>query len=322
MRMNGKAALCVGAAAAVAVLAACSDTATAPIQARNLQTPSLDIGDVTTSTPVLGQIKICKTGNVGGTFNLSVKTVVADVEGAPAAGTPVSFTDAQAQAAGGTCKVALESNGTSGNGLRATITEVAAGNTAQSLTSCSIITVPVGGGNPSTTSCSTVVTSERFINQFHGYVITYNNTFTPPPPPPDVCDFSTFGGFVLENNYNISYGGNAGRVKDGNAYGDLQFTNHTTGDKVHVWNVTGYGHPASGPLSNYPDSRYAIGMGAINESGSFPVEFRFVDRGEPGVNDRVWLKVNGAVWIQEQVVQGGNVQLHSVCKKTPSDEKH
>jgi hypothetical protein len=52
------------------------------------------------------------------------------------------------------------------------------------------------------------------------------------------------------------------------------------------------------------------------------VEWRFVDLGEPGTKDRVYLKVNSVVLIQEQPVRGGNVQLHEHCKKAPKAEKH
>src|SRR5690349_19657332 len=78
-------------------------------------------------------------------------------------------------------------------------------------------------------------------NMFHDAVVTFVNTPIVNPPTA-VCDFSTFGGFTLEKNFNISYGGNAGFAKDAFAYGDLNFKNHTTGDHLHVWNVTGYVH--------------------------------------------------------------------------------
>ena len=32
--------------------------------------------------------------------------------------------------------------------------------------------------------------ANRFLNSFHGYVVTYNNAFTPPPPPPSGCTYT------------------------------------------------------------------------------------------------------------------------------------
>lgn len=308
--MNAKAAIALGATAILAALAACSDTATGPSKMTALSTPSFATGDVVSPTPapVLGKIYVCKAGNVGGSFDVTRVAVGASTG---------TTTGLNTNIATGTCVEVATDNGGDGIGSTVTIDEDAAANTVSTVTTCTFQSL---GGQPQ--SCNFTDGGSVFLNSFHAYVITYTNTFTPPPPPPSVCDFSTFGGFTLENNFNISYGGNAGIIDVGTAYGDLQFTNHTTGDKIHVWNVTGYGHPATGPLSSYPDSRFASGMGEINGAGSFPVEFRFVDLGEPGTSDRVWLKVNGAVLIQEQVVQGGNVQLHDLCKKAPTAEKH
>src|SRR4029434_5393371 len=139
-----------------------------------------------------------------------------------------------------------------------------------------------------------------------------------------VCDFSTFGGFVLEP-FNVSYGGNAGIVEDGFAYGSLNFINHSPGDHIIVWYVTDYGHPDTGPLSQFEDSRLAFGLGSVNGGPvDVPVEFRFLDSGEPAkkLGDMVWLSVGGVVLIPEQNVDGGNIQLHKNCKKTPKSEKH
>jgi hypothetical protein len=309
MQMN-RVALMVSAGLGVAFLAACSDSPTAPAAVSNLSKPSFAVGSTPTPTPaaVQGTLVVCKTGNVGGSFAITRTSVGAST------GTIVA---SPASIPTGTCLEVANDFGGSGIGSNVHVTEAPAANTVQTITACRF----KGDGAPET-NCTYVNGGEIFLNSFHGYVITYNNVFTPPPPPAAVCDFSTFGGFTLVNNFNISYGGNAGRVEEGFAYGDLNFVNHTTGDHIHVWNVTGYDHPTSGPLSNYPDSRVATGMGEINESGSFPVEWRFVDLGEPGSNDRVWLKVNGVVLIQEQPVQGGNVQLHKNCKKAPTAEKH
>jgi len=308
--MNPKGALMASAGFAVPFLVACSDSPMTPTS-RSAFVPksSFALNDLTNDVAQVGILKICKLGNAGGTFVVT-STPGGSGTGNPTAQNPITV-------ASGECRVAGIDNGdaTTEKGDFFHVSENAAANTVGVLTSC----IGIGGA---AIACN----NQYFTNNVHGTVLTYTNTFTPPPPPPPppapICDFSNFGGFTLERNFNISYGGNAGWAKEGFAYGDLNFVNHTTGDHIHVQNVTGYEHPASGPLSNFPDSRMATGTGEINESGSFPVEWRFVDLGEPGSKDRVYLKVNGVVLIQEQPVQGGNVQLHKKCKKAPKAEKH
>lgn len=315
MRTISRAAVTAG-ALSVAFLAACSDSTTAPTANVGIPKTSFAVGDTPAPTPTaeVGKIVVCKAGNVGGTFNFTLTTE----------GTTVGsqLVGASATINNGTCLEIANDNSLSGSGSHVTITEQAAANTQSAVTSCSFRGKNTDGTLQAPVPCSYADGGDLFINSFHGFVITYTNTFTPPPPP-DVCDFSTFGGYVLLPN-NISYGGNAGRVDGGFAYGSLNFVNHTTGDHIHVWNVTDYGHPDTGPLSGYEDSRLAFGMGDINGVGSYPVEFRFLDSGEPAkkLGDRVYLIVNGQVLIPEQVVDGGNIQLHAKCKKAPKAEKH
>jgi hypothetical protein len=314
---NLKGAALASAVVGIAFLTACSDSPIAPTAAA-VSKANFAVGDVSDFPPapdvVLGKIVVCKAGNAAGAFDLATSPVVANVDGAPVAST-ISVTN-------GTCKTVSEDLGlVDGTGSRVVITEQPADNTVETLTSCKFR----GAGDATESDCSLTETTPRFINGFHGYVITYTNTFTEPPPPPaDVCDFSTFGGFVLLPN-NISYGGNAGFASSGFAYGSLNFVNHTTGDHIHVWNVTDYGHPATGPLSQYDDSRLAFGLGSVNDGPiNVPVEWRFVDLGEPAKKkgDAVYLNVGGVTLIPEQVVQGGNIQLHAKCKKAPKAEKH
>jgi hypothetical protein len=322
MQTIGRVVLGASTAAAVGILAACADSPLAPKATKiNLAPTSFVLlAQPTNNDAGSNTITVCS-DVAGATFSVSFagsdvawekKPPLVDPDANP--GGPYTLTVA---AGAGNCATIWLKPGV-GAGADAPSTATVVQTAAAAGYQFKMVEV---GGNLTNTANNGTKTATLQANAYHGATATFTQELIPVVVP-DVCDFSTFGGFVLENNYNISYGGNAGRVKDGFAYGDLQFTNHTTGDKVHVWNVTGYGHPASGPLSSYPDSRYAIGMGTINEAGSFPVEFRFVDLGEPGTSDRVWLKVNNAVWIQEQVVQGGNIQLHNVCKKAPFDEKH
>ena len=314
MSMMSRAALAVG---AVLGLAACSDTPTGPTAAPLALQPSFATGDVTNTVPaaVPGKLVICKAGNVGGTFALTRTTEGPNIVGSSIVTSPQNI-------ATGTCLEVANDDSPSGSGSHITVTEQSAANTTFQVTACQFRGYDAAGQvvQPPV-SCTYANGGDIFLNHFHGYVITYTNTFTAPPA---TCDFSTFGGFVLTPD-NVSYGGNAGRAQDGFAYGDLNFVNHTTGDHIHVWNVTDYGHPDTGPLSGDEDSRLASGLGSVNGGPvNVPVEFRFLDSGEPAkkLGDRVWLKVGGAVLIPEQEVDGGNIQLHSKCKKAPKAEKH
>jgi hypothetical protein len=324
MSMNWRGVLAAGAVAGGGLVAACSDSPTGPApRAALIAKSSFAVGPTNDPTPVATQLKVCKIGDASGTF--TVANVEAGIGGtgnptiydgdANTTGTqPVTIAPGTVQSPN--CVVVAEDFGDASlqKGDFFTLSETAAAGVTKELVSCTIN----GGAN---IPCD--ATFKFFINTAHGYTVLYRNTAPPPPPPPPpaLCDFSSFGGFVLSPN-NISYGGNAGAIETGQAYGSLNFVNHTTGDQIHVWNVTGYGHPSSGALSGFANSRYASGSGTINGAGSFPVELRFLDNGEPGKNDRVWLSVNGNVLIPEQVVQGGNVQLHDVCKKAPKAEKH
>jgi hypothetical protein len=309
--MSNQWAALAASAVMVAVLAACSDSTTTEPTSRAAFVPksSFVVGATTNNTPVVGVLKICKTGDVGGTF---VTTDIGDGQGGtgnPSIASPLAV-------ATGECRIAAEDNGDANQtkGDFFSVSENAAANTTQTLVSCVGVEGQIACNN------------NYFVNNVHGVVLTFSNV-TVPPPPPETCDFSTFGGFVLLPN-NISYGGNAGRIEDppGFAFGDLNFVNHTNGDHIHVWNVTDYGHPDTGPLSEFEDSRLAFGLGSINGGPvNVPVEFRFLDSGEPAKKDgdMVYLKVGDDVLITAQVVGGGNIQLHDKhCKKAPKAEKH
>ena len=315
-----------GASAGIAVVgasvvAACSDAPTSPT-ARTAFVPQSRfavVGEATIAAPVPAtELRVCKAGNVGGNFTITWgpggggtgNPTVIDQNGG-AAGNQLTLNPGAGGAAN--CILAAIDQGDAGQskGDFFTVAEdLAPGVTTQR-------TCYINDGNTVPDTCP----PNFFINTAHGWTVVFTNTA--PEPPDDACDFSTFGGFVLSPN-NISYGGNAGAIVGGQAYGSLNFKNHTTGDHIHVMNVTGYGHPTSGALSGEQDSRFASGKGTINGAGSYDVEFRFLDNGEPGKNDKVWLRVNGNVLIPEMTVDGGNVQLHvrKNCKKAPKAEKH
>jgi hypothetical protein len=170
MRMIRNGALAAGAMVAMAFLGACSDSATAPTS-RGAFVPksSFAVGATTTSTPVVGVLKICKLGNVGGSFTITDKS-----DGEGGTGNPSIATNPLAVAAG-ECRIAAEDNGDSQllKGDFFGVSENAAAdpaNTVQALTSC----VGVEG----VIACN----DNYFVNNVHGVVLTYTNTFTPPPP--------------------------------------------------------------------------------------------------------------------------------------------
>jgi len=323
MRMMSSTALAVS---AMAFLAACSDSATGPSPVRP-PTPSFAIGDVpdglVNNVPAVGRFTICKTedSNVSGVFTIATQSInggTGDVAGGTVA------TGGSITVAPGECRIAVVANNHSGSAVRVTITETSAGFVGP------VVEQLIEDDNEDSPPPAVVFPESNVapglsydVNLIHGVRLTYRNIVEIPAL---ACDFSTFGGFVLTPN-NVSYGGNAGRIEDppGFAYGDLNFVNHTNGDHIHVWNVTDYGHPDTGPLSQYPDSRLAFGLGSVNGGPeNVEVEWRFVDLGEPAkkVGDAVYLKVGGVVLIPEQVVIGGNIQLHPKCKKAPKAEKH
>jgi len=155
------------------VLAACSETPSSP------GIPSgFAVGDTPAPTPVaeVGKIVVCKTGDVGGIFDVTrvaVGTSSGTVSGVGAS-IPVN-----------TCLEVANDGSLADNGSNVTINERAAVDTVQTIASCSFVGI---SGIPE--SCSFSDGGELFVNAFHGFVIVYNNAFTPPEPPPEGCTYT------------------------------------------------------------------------------------------------------------------------------------
>lgn len=113
------------------------------------------LGGTTSSTPVAGEIIVCKQGNVNGTFAVAIASELGAGSGTLVS--PVTVTPSQC------VEVAADSSG-SGSGTNFTVTETSAG-----LQSVSAV---INGGNPVP---FTNGVTQLFVNSFHGYTITFVN---------------------------------------------------------------------------------------------------------------------------------------------------
>lgn len=176
MRMNRKSALAAGASLGIVFLAACSDSPTAP--AAVVAKTSFAIGDVTDGPApeaAPGVLIVCKTGDVGGDFVFTRTTEGPAVD--PNGGVASNQTIAT-----GKCLEVARDDSPSGSGSHITVTEQSAPNTTFSVTACRFRGYALDGVtlNPPE-DCVYTNGGDLFLNHFHGYVITYNNVFTPPP---------------------------------------------------------------------------------------------------------------------------------------------
>ena len=165
MRMNRKGALFAGAAVMVAaVAAACSDSATGPTQrAAFVPKANMAVGDLTNATAVATQLKICKTGDVGGTFT-TTDVGDGDASGNPSIQSPLNV-------APGECRIAVidEGDATFSIGDFFTVSEADQPNVTETLVQCVI-----NGG--AVLPCP----AQFFINTAHGWTLTFNNHAEPP----------------------------------------------------------------------------------------------------------------------------------------------
>ena len=142
--------LTLASATAVAALiaAACSQSASLTSPAAVTPDSLRVVGTSAGSTPLAGEIIICKVGNVSGTFT------VARTTGAGTVASPVTI-------APGQCEDVAEDPSSTGSNI--TVTETSAG--LQSVTSVLNPNTPLPFSNG----------GSLFINEFHGYVLTFTN---------------------------------------------------------------------------------------------------------------------------------------------------
>ena len=118
------------------------------------------VGDTTTSTPEAGKIKVCKVGNVNGTFTIST------ISG----GAPPTLIASPFSVATTVCRVvATDTSVAPINAALVAVTETSAG-----LVSA---TIQPQGGVPAP------YLGQATVNAIHGATITFNNFVAPPPPP-------------------------------------------------------------------------------------------------------------------------------------------
>ena len=171
MRMNRIAALTLG--AGMITMAACSDSPTAPTAAAvKMPTTSFAIGDITNGPApeaAPGVIIVCKTGDVGGSFDFNRTTEGPAVD-------PTGGVAADQSIDTGKCLEVARDNSPSGSGSHITITELAAQGVTFSITACRFRGYALDGVtlNPPE-DCTYSNGGDLFLNHFHGFVITYNN---------------------------------------------------------------------------------------------------------------------------------------------------
>jgi hypothetical protein len=176
MRMNRMGALLLG--AGMITMAACSDSPTAPTKNVVLPKSNFAIGDVTdTPAPEAapGVIIVCKTGDIGGSFDFNRTTEGPAVD-------PTGGVAADQDIATGKCLEVARDDSPSGSGSHISVTELAGpAGSSFTIAACRFRGYDLDGVTllpPE--DCTYSNGGDLFLNHFHGYVITYNNVFTPP----------------------------------------------------------------------------------------------------------------------------------------------
>jgi hypothetical protein len=257
----------------------------------------LFLGQVTTdNSVVLGELKVCKQGNVSGAY-IVVRTQYVRSDVTPPS-EPSGTVQSPTTVESGQCVVVAVDGGPDGIASSVTVDETSAG-------FVSVSAIDDLGPKPDYKEGDPIL-----INRYHGTVITYVNYVAPPPP---VCDFITFGRLVTEvNGQKVVISGNAGGNQPGG--GTLaEFHVEANGVDNHVANVDSYGPITSGALSGLTNSRITTGTA----KNGVAVELRLWDGGEPGKGtDKVYVKLNGVELLgpNGQYIDQGNMQYHSNCR--------
>ena len=143
------------ATAALVGLAACASESTSPGEFKSPTSARFAVGALTNSAAELGVFKVCKTGNAGGSFDVSRAAVGASTGTVSGLNTLIAT---------GECRIVAEDGGGTDIGSTVTISEDAADNTVSSVTGCVFISA-----NPLSESACAFNPANRFLNSFHGH---------------------------------------------------------------------------------------------------------------------------------------------------------
>jgi hypothetical protein len=132
-------------------------------------------------------------------------------------------------------------------------------------------------------------------------------TWTLPASTP-LCEIQiTNGGWIIAaNGDHASFGGNARSSEDGELQGQEEYQDHGPAQpmNVHSINVLAVVCNGSAQASIY-------GEATINGSGAFQYRINVRDLAEPGAgHDSYWLLLQNGYSSGDQVLQGGNIQIH------------
>lgn len=123
-----------------------------------------NVGDLTTPNPVAGIIKVCKLGNISGTFEVTTASVLGGTVSAPNNPTIDE----------GYCMI-VASNDEEFKGQDVTVTETSSGLAGITGEGIDVLT---GGTYPISFSNGGTV----FVNRYHGYTLSFTNYADVPPP--------------------------------------------------------------------------------------------------------------------------------------------
>ena len=124
-------------------------------------------------------------------------------------------------------------------------------------------------------------------------------------------DFVTGGGWIngtpsgAHGNFGV-----AGGIKKGALWGHLNYIDHG-------WNAQGVRHVKGTSVTSYEvidaTTRRIRGTAEVNNQGGYTYEVEVSDNGEPGRNDRFFIRLSNG-YSAGGYLQGGNIQLHGACR--------
>ena len=267
-----------------------------------------------------GQVQLCKTSNVLGTY-----TFTASGGGASPITALVTNPSITIDVSGETeCVIIYRSSVSLAGGAETiTITENASGVPLANIDIVQYLDPSINyglqGSSPHRNDSFSVGSRQAVvkINNDMARRVVFTNTQTES----SICDFITFGRLVWEEgDQKVVISGNAGGF---NADGSIKGEFHIEVNDVdhHVADVSTYGPIAAPALASgtYTNSRRVTGT----DKHGHTVELRLWDGGEPGKDtDRFWFNVNGTIVgnaTTGNLIDQGNMQYHANCRGPDQD---